>query len=119
MCFTKIDFYLLQRRFASFFRRVFDQDFYELVERFKTKWHIVDITNIVFYENKLLVTPIGQEVDLPVYIVNNSGITALNTDDNFCFFRCLSAVLLKRRYAYLCRYASTWLPVRGQLGEIL
>ena len=38
----------------------------------------------------MLEAPIGQKVDLPAYIVNNSGITALNTDDNFCFFRCLS-----------------------------
>ena len=67
-----------------------DQDFYELVERPNTKWRIVDITNIVFYGNKLLDAPIGRKVELPAYIVNNSGVTALNTGDNFCFFRCLS-----------------------------
>ena len=73
-----------------FLEGVFDQDFYELVERPNTKWRIVHITNIVFYVNKLLDAPIGPKVELPAYIVNNSGITALNTDDNFCFFRCLS-----------------------------
>ena len=34
--------------------------------------------------------PIGRNIKLPAYIVNNSDTTALNTDDDFCFFRCLS-----------------------------
>ena len=73
-----------------FLEGIFDQDFYELVERPNTKWRIVHITNIAFYVNKLSDAPIGRKVELPAYIVNNSGITALNTDDDFCFFRCLS-----------------------------
>ena len=44
----------------------------------------------MFYVNKLPHAPIGRKVKLPAYIVNNFGITALNTDDEFCIFRCLS-----------------------------
>ena len=31
----------------------------------------------------------------------------------------IQTVLFKRRYAYQCRCAVAWLPVRGQLGEIV
>ena len=39
-----------------------------------------------------------RKVELPAYIVNNSGITAWNTDDNFCIFRCLGVFCSSNKY---------------------
>ena len=69
-----------------FLERVFGQDFHQLIKRPNTKWRIVDITNTVFYVNKLLDASIGRKVELHAHIVNNYGTIALNTDDGFCFF---------------------------------
>ena len=59
---------------------------------------IVDmVTNAVVFIDRTPSHPIGAAVDLPQYIVNNSGVIALQKDenhgfvytDNLCLFRCL------------------------------
>ena len=67
-------------------------------QRPNSKWVVDLVTNITWFITKIRDHPIGRGKYLPGYIVDNSGIDALESnaktgkpyEDNLCFFRCLA-----------------------------
>ena len=49
----------------------------EKIERPDTKWVLVTIINIIFFVSLLPDIPIGGDVKLPSFIVNNQGLHTL------------------------------------------
>ena len=64
-----------------------------------TKFVYVKTTNVVFFLTKMVGSPIGAPVELPIYLKKNKGLISLvksqnnqkkTYSDNLCLFRCLA-----------------------------
>ena len=86
--------------FETFLNKVFEQDMLEKAHysRPNSSWVVEVVSNITFFINKLKEHPIGCGINLPDFIVNNTGLHALQKNkktgkwysDNLCLFRCLA-----------------------------
>ena len=86
--------------FETFLNKVFEQDMLEKarLSRPNSSWVVEVVSNITFFINKLKEHPIGCGINLPDFIVNNTGLHALQKNkktgklysDNLCLFRCLA-----------------------------
>ena len=59
----------------------------ESFNRPDTKWKFLRITNLVFYINYLA---LSGPVEFPDFSLHNRGVANHTSNDNLCFFRCLS-----------------------------
>ena len=68
------------------------------LSRPNSSWVVEVVSNITFFINKLKEHPIGCGINLPDFIVNNTGLHAFQKNkktgklysDNLCLFRCLA-----------------------------
>ena len=74
----------------EFLRKIAAEDFLENFNRPDTMWKLLQITNFVFYLNHLADAPLSGPVELPDFLTHNRGVVNHTTNDNLCFFRCLS-----------------------------
>ena len=82
--------------FETFLNKVFVQDMLEKarLSRPNSSWVVEVVSNITFFINKLKEHPIGCGINLPDFIVNNTGLHALQKNykngklylDNLCLF---------------------------------
>ena len=84
-----------------FLNKVFEQDMLEKtrLSRPNSLWVVEVVSNITFFFiNKLKEHPIGCGINLPDFIINNTGLNAVQKNyknaklysDNLCLFRCLA-----------------------------
>ena len=78
-------------KLEKFLRKIAAEDFLENFNRPYTKWKLLQITNLVFYLNHLADAPPSGPVDFPCFLLHNRGVVNHTSNDNLCFFRCLSA----------------------------
>ena len=67
-----------------------EQDFLANINRPDTKWRIVQITNVTFFVNKLIDTPLSAQCQLPDFITFNWGLANVSGAQNLSLFRCLA-----------------------------
>ena len=86
--------------FEMFLNKVFEQGMLEKARLSRPNSSLVVevVSNITFFTNKLKEHPIGCGINLPDFIINNTGLNALQKNykngklysDNLCLFRCLA-----------------------------
>ena len=74
----------------EFLSQIADENFLDSVSRPDTKWHLYQITNLLFFVNHLKQAPLGAPLPLPNFVKYNRGLINVLGDENQCFFLCLA-----------------------------
>ena len=74
----------------EFVWKILAEDFLKNFNRPATKWKSLWVTTLVFYINHLVDAPLSGPVEFPDFLLHNRGVKNHTSNDNLCFFRCLS-----------------------------